>query len=44
MNKILPQLLREYCFQLIHPGVPLKYYKKFLVVQEGFEVLIKERS
>lgn len=43
MNKVLPQLLREYRFRLVHPGRPLKTSSTFFVVQEGLEVYIESR-
>lgn len=44
MNKVLPQLLREFEFELVHKGKPLKYHTTFFVVQEGLEVLVKSRK
>ncbi|KAI9711044.1 MAG: hypothetical protein M1820_002482 [Bogoriella megaspora] len=44
MNKILPQLLREYHFQLVHPGRPLEHHSTFFVVQSGLEVYLQRRS
>ncbi|RMD43689.1 hypothetical protein DV735_g1404, partial [Chaetothyriales sp. CBS 134920] len=40
MNKVLPQLLRRYHFELAHPGRPLKHHTSFFVVQNGLEVFI----
>jgi len=43
MNKVLPQLLREYRFRLVHPGRPLTSHTTFFVVQEGLDVYIEKR-
>ncbi|KAF2098777.1 cytochrome P450 [Rhizodiscina lignyota] len=43
MNKVLPQLLREYSFRLAYPGRPLKSNSTFFVVQSGLEVYIGKR-
>jgi cytochrome P450 len=43
MNKILPQLLREFEFELVHPGRPLTHHSTFFVVQRGLEVYVKRR-
>lgn len=44
MNKVVPRLLRDYRFWLVHPGRPLKAHATFFVVQEGLEVYISKRS
>ncbi|KAK5392717.1 hypothetical protein LTR79_009620 [Exophiala xenobiotica] len=41
MNKILPQLLTTYDFELIHPGRPLKSHSHFFCVNEGLEVFVR---
>lgn len=43
MNKVLPQLMREYKIELVHPGRPLNYHSTFFVVQEGLEVYLEKR-
>lgn len=44
MNKVLPQLLREFDFELVHSGAALKYHTTFFVVQEGLEVYVTRRK
>ena len=41
---LLPELLRRYRFQLVHPGRPLKHQTSFFVVQTGLEVYISHRD
>ena len=43
MNKVLPQLLRRYRFELAYPGRPMKKNSTFFVVQEGLEVKFEKR-
>ncbi|KAK3294215.1 cytochrome P450 [Chaetomium fimeti] len=38
INKLVPRLLRDYRFELAHPGRPLKANASFFVVQSGLEV------
>jgi len=42
MNKILPQLLATYDFELVHPGRPLKSHSHFFCVSEGLEVFVRK--
>ncbi|KLU89170.1 hypothetical protein MAPG_08144 [Magnaporthiopsis poae ATCC 64411] len=44
INKVVPRLLRDYRFRLVHPGRPLKAHATFFVVQEGLDVYISKRS
>ena len=44
MNKVLPHLLRDYSFKLVHPKRPIKYHSTFFVVQEGLEVYMGKRN
>ncbi|KAF2234093.1 cytochrome P450 [Viridothelium virens] len=44
INKLLPQLLREYHFKLVHPDRPLQYHSTFFVVQSGLKVFVERRS
>lgn len=44
MNKVLPRLIRDFEFELVHPGRPLKAHATFFVVQEGLDVYIKRRG
>ncbi|OCK74147.1 cytochrome P450 oxidoreductase [Lepidopterella palustris CBS 459.81] len=44
MNKILPQLIRRYHFELVYPERPLKHHSTFFVVQKGLEVYIRKRE
>ncbi|KAK4109835.1 cytochrome P450 [Canariomyces notabilis] len=41
INKVVPRLLRDYRFELAHPGRPLKANASFFVVQSGLEVHIR---
>ena len=41
---MLPQLLREFDLELVHPGRPIRYHTTFFVVQEGLEVYVKSRK
>jgi cytochrome P450 len=43
INKIIPQLLANFDFELVHPGRPLKSHSTFFVVQRGLEVHVKRR-
>lgn len=43
MNKLLPQLLREYEFSLVKPEGVLKHHSTFFVVQTGLDVYISKR-
>jgi cytochrome P450 len=43
MNKALPQLIRRYDLQLVHPERPLKHNTTFFVVQKGLEVFVQQR-
>ncbi|KAK3307209.1 cytochrome P450 [Chaetomium strumarium] len=42
INKVVPRLLRDYRFELAHPGRPLKANASFFVVQSGLEVYIRK--
>jgi len=42
INKVVPRLLREFRFELAHPGQPLRANSSFFVVQEGLEVYVKK--
>ncbi|KAL1843206.1 hypothetical protein VTJ49DRAFT_2757 [Mycothermus thermophilus] len=42
INKVVPRLLRDYRFELAHPGRPLKANASFFVVQSGLEVYVKK--
>ncbi|KXX79735.1 Pisatin demethylase [Madurella mycetomatis] len=42
INKVVPRLLRDYRFELAHPGRPLKANASFFVVQSGLEVHIRK--
>ncbi|KAK4099266.1 cytochrome P450 [Parathielavia hyrcaniae] len=42
INKVVPRLLRDYRFELAHPGRPLKANASFFVVQTGLEVYVKK--
>ena len=44
MNKVLPQLLADYDFELVHPGRPLSWHSTFFVVQKGLEVFAHKRG
>jgi len=43
INKVLPRLLRDYRFSLVHPGRELKAHASFFVVQEGLDVYVGKR-
>lgn len=43
INKIIPQLLMNFDFELVHPGRPLKSHSTFFVVQSGLEVIVRKR-
>ncbi|KAH6634772.1 cytochrome P450 [Chaetomium sp. MPI-SDFR-AT-0129] len=40
INKVVPRLLRDYRFELVHPGRPLTENASFFVVQSGLEVYV----
>ncbi|KAK6217840.1 hypothetical protein LQW54_003128 [Pestalotiopsis sp. IQ-011] len=44
INKVLPRLLRDFNFELVHPNQPLKAHASFFVVQEGLEVYIERKD
>ncbi|KAF2092557.1 cytochrome P450 oxidoreductase [Rhizodiscina lignyota] len=44
MNKLLPQLIRRYHFEIVHPGRPLKHHTTFFVVQKGLEVRLRKQA
>ncbi len=44
INKVLPRLLRDYRFELVHPGRELQAHATFFVVQEGLEVYIERKK
>ncbi|KAH8880311.1 cytochrome P450 [Thozetella sp. PMI_491] len=44
INKVIPRILRDYRFELVHPGQPLKAHASFFVVQEGLEVYLSKRK
>ncbi|KAL0472552.1 cytochrome P450 [Neurospora intermedia] len=41
INKVVPRLLRDYRFELAHPGRGLKATASFFVVQSGLEVFVR---
>ncbi|KAL1862454.1 hypothetical protein Daus18300_008551 [Diaporthe australafricana] len=43
INKVCPRLLRDYHFELVHPGRELRAHATFFVVQEGLEVYISKK-
>lgn len=43
INKVLPQILRRYEFELVHPHRPMKKHSSFFVVQAGLEVRMQRR-
>ncbi|KAJ9151979.1 Pisatin demethylase [Pleurostoma richardsiae] len=43
INKVIPRLLRDYRFELVHPGRELQAHATFFVVQEGLEVYIAKK-
>ncbi|ETS80172.1 hypothetical protein PFICI_07701 [Pestalotiopsis fici W106-1] len=44
INKVIPRLLRDFNFELVHPSQPLKAHASFFVVQEGLNVFIEKNS
>jgi cytochrome P450 len=44
INKVIPRLIRDYHFELVHPDRELKAFATFFVVQEGLEVYIEKKS
>ncbi|RYP11870.1 hypothetical protein DL767_011273 [Monosporascus sp. MG133] len=44
INKVIPRLLRDFRFELVHPNRELKAKSTFFVVQEGLEVFITGRN
>ncbi|KAF3021124.1 hypothetical protein E8E14_013600 [Neopestalotiopsis sp. 37M] len=44
INKVIPRLLRDFNFELVHPDQPLKAHASFFVVQEGLEVFIEKKE
>ncbi|EKG10859.1 Cytochrome P450 [Macrophomina phaseolina MS6] len=44
MNKVLPTLLRDYAFELVHPEKDLDFHTYFFVVQKGLGVRISKRT
>lgn len=44
INKAIPRLLRDFTFELVHPGEDLKVHASFFVVQEGLDVYIEKRA
>ncbi|RYP06472.1 hypothetical protein DL765_009481 [Monosporascus sp. GIB2] len=44
INKVVPRLLRDFRFELVHPNRELKAKSTFFVVQEGLEVFITRRN
>jgi len=43
INKVCPRLIRDYHFELAHPGRELKAFATFFVVQEGLEVYVQKK-
>lgn len=43
INKVVPMLIRDYQFELVHPERPMKHHTTFFVVQRGLEVYISKR-
>ncbi|CAK7226936.1 hypothetical protein SCUCBS95973_006368 [Sporothrix curviconia] len=43
INKVLPRLLRDFRFALVHPERQLNAHATFFVVQEGLDVYIEKR-
>lgn len=41
MNKVLPQILRQFRFKMVSPGKPMKKHSSFFVVQDGLDVYVK---
>ncbi|ORY72116.1 cytochrome P450 [Pseudomassariella vexata] len=44
INKVIPRLLRDFKFELVHPNRELKAKATFFVVQEGLEVYIERKN
>ena len=44
MNKLLPQLIRDYHFELVDPKQELRHHSTFFVVQSGLKVYISSRK
>ncbi|PSR83762.1 cytochrome P450 [Coniella lustricola] len=44
INKVCPRLLRDYTFELVHPGRELEEHATFFVVQSGLEVYISREQ
>ncbi|KAK3391298.1 cytochrome P450 [Podospora didyma] len=42
INKVVPRLLRDYRFELVHPDKPLTANASFFVVQSGLEVYVRK--
>ncbi|OIW28211.1 cytochrome P450 [Coniochaeta ligniaria NRRL 30616] len=43
INKVIPRLIRDYKFELVHPDRELKAFATFFVVQEGLEVYVEKK-
>lgn len=43
-NKVLPRLLRDFRFALVHPDRELAVHATFFVVQAGLDVFIQKKS
>ncbi|KAB5578026.1 cytochrome P450 [Coniochaeta sp. 2T2.1] len=44
INKVIPRLVRDYHFELVHPDRELKAFATFFVVQEGLEVYVQKKQ
>lgn len=44
INKVIPRLIRDYHFELVHPDRELKAFATFFVVQEGLEVYVEKKQ
>jgi hypothetical protein len=44
INKVIPRLIRDFKFELVHPNQELKAHATFFVVQEGLEVYIERNE
>lgn len=44
INKVVPRILRDYHFELVKSGQPLKAHASFFVVQEGLDVYLRKRN
>jgi cytochrome P450 len=42
INKVVPRLLRDYRFKMVHPGRELKSHASFFVVQQGLDVFVSK--